>query len=359
MPLIVGGGPAGAAAAIGLACGGMAPVIVERSRQPADVICGGFLSWNSVAMLGRCGVDPVALGGHPVDRARLFSGRRMAELPLPVGSVGLSRRRLDEALLEQAVRAGARLRRGMIVRALDRGVVRYADGTCEIPDRLILATGKHDLRALARPVASKDPAMGLRWRFRIETEQARALGSAIELHLFDGGYAGLVMQEEGMANLCLAVRQSAFVRAGRRPEALLHALLGEAPTLAERLGGGGFDAERAQAIAHIPYGWRAGGQADNLYRVGDQMGVIPSLAGEGVAIALATGMTAADAILRGRDPDVYQRACASRLARPIRTAELLWSLAERPWLASSALPILRTMPGLGLAMMRLTRVAMR
>ncbi|MET0248647.1 MAG: FAD-dependent monooxygenase [Sphingobium sp.] len=356
MPLIIGGGPAGAAAAIMLARSGMAPVIVERSCQPADVICGGFLSWNSVALLQRCGVDPLALGGYPIDRARLFSGRRMAELPLPAGSVGLSRGRLDAALLDGAVQAGAQLRRGVTVRALEDGVVRYADGTSETPDRLILATGKHDLRGAARTVASHDPAIGLRWRFRLEEGQAWALGSAIELHLFAGGYAGLVMQEEGMANLCLAVRRSAFLAAGRRPAALLRTLSNEAPVLADRLGGGEFDAERAQAIANIPYGWRAGGIAGNTYRVGDQIGVIPSLAGEGVAIALATGMAAADAVVAGYAPQAYQARCSGRLARPIRSAVMLWTLAERPLLARLALPVLNVAPGLGTALMRMTRV---
>lgn len=358
MPLIVGGGPAGAAAAIKLAQGGMRPVIVERSRSAADVICGGFISWNSVALLKACGVDAFALGGHPVDRARLFSGSRMAELPLPAGSAGLSRGRLDEALLDRAVRAGAHLRRGVTVRALEGGIIRYANGTFEAPDHLVLATGKHDLRGAARPIASKDPAMGLRWRFQVGEAQARAIGDAIELHLFDRGYAGLVMQEEGMANLCLAVRHSAFVRAGRRPAALLRSLLTEAPVLADRLGEGGFDADAAQAIANIPYGWRARGPAEGLYRVGDQIGVIPSLAGEGVGIALATGMAAADAILAGHDAQSYQARVSKGIARPIRSAAMLWALAERPALARFSLPFINHLPGLGDALMRLTRVGL-
>lgn len=355
MPLIVGGGPAGAAAAIRLAQAGLQPVVVERSAVPTDMLCGGFLSWNSVRLLRACDVDPVALGGRAVHRARLFAGDRMAELPLPAASVGLSRRRLDAALLERAAQAGAQIRRGVTVRAIEQGVVRYAGGSCETPAHLILASGKHDVRGAPRPTVSNDPAVGLRWRFRASERLDQALDDAIELHLFHQGYAGLVMQEDAAANLCLAVRQSAFVEAGQRPEAMLAALLAHSPVLGDRLAG--LATGEAQAVAHIPYGWRARGAADGLYRVGDQIGVIPSLAGEGVGIALASGMAAADAIVAGVGPHAYQAACSRQIARPIGWAGLLWSLAERPWLARVALPLLAAVPGMGSAAMRHTRAS--
>lgn len=355
MPLIVGGGPAGAAAAIGLAQGGLRPVIVERTSSPSDMLCGGFLSWNSVHLLRQCGVDPFALGGHVVDRARLFTRRRMVELALPGPSAGLSRKSLDKALLDRAAWAGADIRRGVAVRAIEDGTVRYADGTSDTPTHLILATGKHDVRGATRPMDSKDPAIGLRWRFRADGSLTKALGGAIELHLFRQGYAGLVLQEEGFANLCLAVRQSAFIDAGRQPTAMLAALLAQTPALAERLTA--VVLNEAQAIAHIPYGWRARSDDRHLYRVGDQVGVIPSLAGEGVGIALATGMAAAAAILAGVAPQAYQSHCTKLIASPIGIAVGLWSLAERPYLASTALPLLARLPGMAALAMQATRVS--
>ncbi len=354
MLLIVGGGPAGAAAAIRLAQAGMRPVVVERTRTPSDMLCGGFLSWNSVRLLKQCGVDPLALGGHAVCQARLFTMHRMLELDLPGRSAGLSRKTLDKALLDRAAIAGADIRRGVTVRAIDGGTVRYADGESQTPAHLILATGKHDVRGTARPVASKDAAIGLRWRFRADGPLITALDGAIELHLFNHGYAGLILQEEGFANLCLAVRQSAFVDAGRRPSALLAAMLDDMPILAERLSG--VDPGEAQAIANIPYGWRARNVAAPLYRVGDQIGVIPSLAGEGVGIALASGRAAAGAILSGTAPADYQHRCARQLSRPISAASALWSIAERPGLADAALPLLAKLPAATSFMMRATRV---
>lgn len=354
MPLIVGGGPAGAAAAITLAEAGLRPVIVERTPAPSDMLCGGFLSWNSVRLLKQYGVDPFALGGHAVGLARLFTKRRMVELALPNLSAGLSRRTLDKALLDRATVAGADIRRGIAVRAIEDGTVRYADGTSQTPAHLILATGKHDVRGLMRPVKSKDATIGLRWRFQSDKALINALSGAIELHLFNHGYAGLILQEDGFANLCLAVRQSAFATAGQRPSALLATMLDDMPVLARRLSG--VVPGDAQAIANIPYGWSARDDAAPLYRVGDQVGVIPSLAGEGVGIALATGAAAAHAILSAIPPRDYQRRCTGRISAPIRAASGLWSLAERPYIAEAALSLLAKLPGAASFAMRATRV---
>src|SRR3546814_12232571 len=54
------------------------------------------------------------------------------------------------------------------------------------------------------------------------------------LHLFDRGYAGIVLQEDGTANCCLAVHRSLLTEAGS-PAALLDRLAARNPALGERL----------------------------------------------------------------------------------------------------------------------------
>ncbi|HEX8513535.1 MAG TPA: FAD-dependent monooxygenase, partial [Allosphingosinicella sp.] len=70
--LIVGGGPAGSAAAIALARAGVEAELVERTEGPHDTVCGGFLGWDSLAALDRLGLDPAALGARPIRRLRLI-----------------------------------------------------------------------------------------------------------------------------------------------------------------------------------------------------------------------------------------------------------------------------------------------
>ncbi|HYI47907.1 MAG TPA: FAD-dependent monooxygenase [Allosphingosinicella sp.] len=344
--LIVGGGPAGAAAAIALARGGAMPVLIERAPAERDVVCGGFLGWDAVAALERLGLDPAALGARPIHRLRLVAGGKVVETALPRAAAGLSRRRLDAALLHFAEEAGAAVLRGRAARAIEGGNVRLDDGAEMAAEALFLATGKHELRGMARDIGDRPVCVGLRAAVAPPPE----LAGTIELHLYNGGYAGLLLQEDGAANLCLSVAQARM--AGGR-EAFLAALMRDAPLLAERIGGA-LPAEW-EAIAGVPYGWRARGTAPGLFRIGDQAAVIASLAGDGIAVALASGAAAAHACLHGEGAQAYQRAFAKQAKRPLAIAETLRHMAEAP-LRRRLMMRLAGLPGLAKAAARLTRI---
>ena len=344
--LIVGGGPAGASAAIALARGGAMPVLIDRSAGERDLVCGGFLGWDAIAALGKLGLDPASLGARPIHRLRLVSGRRAVEAALPAPAAGLSRRRLDATLLRMAEEAGAAVLRGRTARALEDGCLRLDDGSEMAADVLFLATGKHDLRGAVRPIGGRPVSVGLRAAVPAPAE----LAGTIELHLYRGGYAGLLLQEDGAANLCLSVAQARM--AGGR-EALLAELMKEAPLLAERIGG--TVPRDWEAIAGVPYGWRARDGEPGLFRVGDQAAVIASLAGDGIAVALTSGAAAAHACLHGDDAPAWQRAFAARAKRPVAIAETLRHMAEAPVRRRLMLGLAR-MPGLAKLAAQLTRI---
>ena len=348
--LILGGGPAGAAAAITLARAGQPALLLERQRETGDALCGGFLSWHSLAALERLGV--AKLRGATIDRVRLFARGRSAEARLPRAALGISRRQLDSELLARAEALGARIERGVHARDIDGRTV-HADEDFAA-ERLLLATGKHDIRGAGRPRDDHDPALGLRVRLGRSPALTRLIEGAIELHLFDRGYAGLALHEDGSANLCLAVRKSRLGEAGG-PRVLLEAIGEEVPALGERLAS--LDSSAAiDAIAAVPYGWRATDTAEGVYRLGDQCGVIPSLAGEGMGIAFMSGVAAGEAILRGIDARSYQRAVATRTHRPIAIAGAILALAERRATAPMLLSLARIAPGLARLAARVTRV---
>jgi len=357
--LIVGGGPAGSAAAITLAQGGARPLLIERHRDPHDVVCGGFLGWDALAALARLGVDAALLGARPIHRMRLVAGERRIEAPLPHAAAGLSRRSLDQALLDRAAEAGAAIERGVSARRAEGLTVQLGDSGAIATEALFLATGKADLRGLARPreAAGPDPAVGLRACLTPTPMLARALHDVIELHLFAHGYAGLLIQEDGQANLCLSVAASRLAQSGGKPEALIAALAGEAPFLAERLGSATAIGPWS-AVAGVPYGWRARKSAPGLFRLGDQAAVIASLAGDGVAIALAGGRAAAEHYLRdGRaGAAAYQARFARRAARPLGIGEAVRALAENRRVAPPLLALFGRAPGLPAMLARLTRI---
>lgn len=353
--LIVGGGPAGSAAAIALARAGVEAELVERSDGPHDIVCGGFLGWDALAALERLGLDPAGLGARPIRRLRLVSAKRKVEVALPRLAAGLSRRTLDEALLGAAHKAGAGVMRGRTVRAADLAErrVRLDDEDGLGGEVLILATGKHELRGAARPVDISTRPLGLRTSLEPGPAMAGALEGVIELHLYDGGYAGLLLQEDGRANLCLSASRDRLKEAGGI-EALVARLADELPAFAERLGQG--EAGAWSAISGVPYGWRAGETVEGVYRVGDQAAVIASLAGDGIAIALESGVAAARAIAAGTSAADYQRGWARRARQPVGLAEVLRRSAENPFARQAMMGLAGWFPSLAPLAARLTRI---
>lgn len=356
--LIIGGGPAGCAAAILLAHGGAPHLLVERSAVTGDLLCGGFLSWRTLETLRSLGLDPATLNADTLSEVRLFAADGVATARLPQPARGVSRHRLDSQLMALALARGAAVERGVEIRQVEGLVASLGDGTTIEADAIFLATGKRELRGLARPASAQeaDPSLGLRIRLAPSPTLQAMVGGAIELHLFDRGYAGLNLQEDGSGNLCLAVHRSRLTEAGG-PEQLLAALAAESPRLGERL------ARRrsgpVDAVANVPYGWRERQGRVGLFRLGDQAGVIPSLAGEGMGIAVASGIRAAQAYLTGGAAGAlaYQRRLATDLRRPIGVALAIRRAAESPGLARALLAMSGKAPFMIDIAARLTRIS--
>ncbi len=115
-PVIIGGGPAGAAAAIAIAAAGRDVTLIERNAAPADKVCGDFLSAEAITTIETLGVDLSA--ASTISAVRLVHGSRVATTRLPFTARGMSRRAMDEALLRQALASGATVLRGHRVGAI-------------------------------------------------------------------------------------------------------------------------------------------------------------------------------------------------------------------------------------------------
>ncbi len=326
--LVAGGGLAGAAAAIRLARAGRRVILVERTTGPTHKVCGEFLSREAQADLAELGVDPLALGAHPITHLRVVRGAAAARIRLPFRGLGLSRYRLDEALLDRAAASGAAIRRGETFRLDGHG-----------RDTLFLATGKHDVRGVPRRhTASVDRLVGFKSYFRLAPGQQRALAAHIELLMFPDGYAGLQLVEDGLANLCLLVDRARLDHmrldhSGGAWPALLASLQQDSPHLADRLAGATEQLDRPLAIARTPFGFvHRPGRADpaHLFRLGDQAAVIPALTGDGMSIALHSAALASRIHLAGGDAALYHRTLHRDVAGQVRRATALYTAGTHP-----------------------------
>lgn len=334
--VVIGGGVAGAAAALTLARAGRDVTLVEREAAPREKVCGEFLGADATLLLARLGVSAAELGAAQIRRVRLARGSQVAEVALPFAAWGLPRRVLDEALLRYASTAGATLMRGCMSQGATREaggwIVRLADATTLRARHLILATGKHELRGHARSAHGHYLGLKVYLRLSVPIE-------GIALLLCRGGYGGLQPTTDGLANLCVTLRPGASGAAVNDSAALVaHVAAGS--LLAARLLDRALPVmPRPLAVANIPYGFRHRDTAEAdaaLYRVGDQVTVIPSLAGDGVAMALASGVAAAQAILAGENASAFHAGWRRTSDRSMR------------W-ASGAAFALVTMPGISVA----------
>src|SRR3954453_12145485 len=114
---VVGGGPAGCAAAISLARAGRDVVLVDKARFPRDKCCGDGLTTGALRQLEALGLRPDAVPSWtPVAEAWLRSpSGRVASFPFPAdGTFAAVARRidLDAALLDVARAAGVKVHDG-------------------------------------------------------------------------------------------------------------------------------------------------------------------------------------------------------------------------------------------------------
>lgn len=337
--LIAGGGPAGSALAIALTQAGRHAVLVEKTREAHHKVCGEFLSPECLPLLHRIGIYPEALGAQTIHSVRIVARDVLAEVRLPAPALAVTRKSLDESLLQRAEESGASILRGYTVEQLThesewnarpRWRARIADAAQVSLDLYgrdaFLATGKHDLRGWPRTAArSANTLVARKMYFSLSCAQQQELAGHVELIVFPGGYAGLQPVERGAANLCALVTRDKLHLLGSSWERLLDHMRQHSSHFARRLSGAVPVLTRSLALSSIPYGFRVSAQPEpsSPWRLGDQAAVIPSFCGDGMAIALHTALRAAELYLDGAPPAVFHLEINRRFARRLDFATAL------------------------------------
>ncbi|MCZ6631235.1 MAG: geranylgeranyl reductase family protein, partial [Actinobacteria bacterium] len=173
--LIVGGGPAGSAAAFWLARAGHEVMLVEKKEYPRDKTCGDALTPRAILQLQDMGFDFDLSEFHKIVGLRSYAGEDMVEMPWPDHSRfpnwgGMMRRRdLDLQVARLAEKEGVLIRENTTATpVIDDGTltsVALANGDDEeimTPDVTIIADGS--MNRFGRELGTarrKDYPMGL------------------------------------------------------------------------------------------------------------------------------------------------------------------------------------------------------
>jgi len=360
--IVVGGGLAGACAAAHLARGGRAVTLLERDSHSVNKVCGEFLTAEACEELVRIGVDVGELGATKIERLRLVSAHRTVETRLPFAAVGLSRAVLDGAVRECASSEGTDVRMGARVVETSAHGVRLQDRTFLPAKHVIVATGKHDLRGTIKRSAPrmKDRKMGFKEHIRLSSKSSFALAGTVELHIFQGGYAGLLPLGEGIHNFSLTVSSDRWQAAGSNYRSLLDDIFTDNRLLASRLQGAIPQMDKPLAIGSVPYGyrvWQADTRSIHTWPVGDQTAVTPSLTGAGMALALASGRLVSEHLLSSSPcREAYIKTLRSTFSRQIAWARLFETALEVDFLRIPLFLSAGIAPGLLRTAAHLTRL---
>ena len=324
--IIIGGGLAGSSAAIQLAQQNKKVLLLEKEKHAHHKVCGEFISYETQAYLSKLGVDLKELGAAAINHMQLVHGKREVIVKLPFEGLSLSRFVLDETLLQRALDLGVDVRKGIKVDSIefsdDLWIVNAGDKKY-ISSQIFLATGKHDLKNIPRRPETQNDYIGFKMHWQLHAEQTKELENKVRVILFKGGYAGLELVEDKTANLCLVVTKPRFLEIGKRWDLLIESIKNESPLFESYLGQGIPCWNKPLAIFDIPYGfiYKNNNEVKGLFRLGDQMAVIPSFSGDGMAIALHSASCAVEAILNHKPS--YHSQMRQELLPQIRYANML------------------------------------
>jgi menaquinone-9 beta-reductase len=355
--LVVGGGPAGAAAAITLARSGRDVVLVDKARFPRDKCCGDGLTTGALRLLEELGLRPEAVPSwHTVDTVAIRSpSGRTVDYPFPHGQGQFAavtpRIELDAALVDLARRAGVVVHDGHALVGVDRPG----------PDRLVLdieglgpittpyAVGADGMWSPLRRLLglAVDSGLGQWHAFRqyftgVTGSAADRMWVWFEPDLLPG-YAWAFPLPDGRANVGFGVLRGG----GRRIQAMKQTwpeLLAR-PYIADALG--------PDARPEAPHkAWPIPAAIDRAVLgrgralfVGDAVAATDPMTGEGIAQALLTGRLAGEAVASAgrRRPALAQAHYEAAIHRDLlvdhRMSTTLAWLLGRSWGARGAVRV--------------------
>lgn len=328
---VIGGGPAGLAAAIAARQRGLRVTVADGIQPPIDKACGEGLMPDGLAALERLGLRVPSTEAQPFRGIRFVGSECSAEAVFPGDGIGLAVRRtsLHRMIVERAEQLGTNFLWGTSVSGIcDKGV--------RIGRRLVSArwiVGADGSNSLVRRWAGLEDRRTPRLRYAFRRHfRVAPWTDHMEIHWGKRcqGYATAVGQDQ----VCVAL-------ASHDPNLRLEQGLLELPTLSERLRSAEMVTSERGALTGnrvLPAVFR-----DNVALIGDASGTVDAITGEGLGLAFSQAVTLARCFETG-DLRNYQVEHRRLMLRPRAMARLMLTLDRRPWLQARTLQTLRKHP---------------
>jgi flavin-dependent dehydrogenase len=297
---ILGGGPAGASAAIAARFEDVSVRLIEKSKFPRHKVCGEFFSPEIAPELERLGAWDafLAAGPAPVRRMKLHFGRREKTSRLPECAWGLSRYAFDALLLDRAQTLGVEM-------------LHESNGAAVV----VIASGRNSIGSPSSR-ASGDRLFGFKAHF------AGPIDDAVELFFFGGCYVGINPVEGGRTNLCGLAPERFLRRFDFDYDRVVH----HSPALATRIEA----LDRSMkwlSTAPLEYG-QSFESGRGQYLAGDALSFVDPFTGSGLLAAVKTGVLAGASAARRVPVSDYLALCRASLRKPFEVASLFRAVVE-------------------------------
>lgn len=345
---VLGGGPAGAVAALLAARSGLDTLVIERATFPRDKVCGGTLNGHAITALETAGARSAltAAGSVVLRRFELRAGESKVDVPL-THHVAVARRDFDAELLRLAESAGARVFCGATAALIDHGPndvfveARTKVGRTPIRARVVIAADGLGSRMLGESVVAESSRIGAGVLFD-DADDSLPVG-ILRMAIGRGGYVGLVRLHSGELDVAAALDTN-FVRGrslGSACDDLLEQAGVDSPRLRER------PLHGTPTLTRTPACIARG----RIFAVGDAAGYVEPFTGEGMGWAFSSALALAPFLTRAVEGDLdvaaeYTRSIEHAVrARQKLCRSLAWTL-RHPALVEIAVTLLRTFPSL-------------
>ncbi len=309
---VVGGGPAGLAAAIALTREKCDVTVVDCAVPPMDKACGEGLMPDGLAALAELGVKIPEGVGFAFRGIRFTDARSSicADFPNGMGK-GVRRTTFHELLVRYATGLGVSI-------IWNAKHVRMVDGGVSFNDRFIeaqLVVGADGQNSQVRRQAALEQVVRERRRYGFRRHYRIAPWSPY-VELYWGNSSQIYVTPIAPDEICVAA-------ISRDPKLRLDSALRTFPELYTRLGNAPPVSAEMGALSLSRTLRRV--QIRNVVLVGDASGSVDAITGEGMCLAFKQALALARAVAAG-DLRIYQRQQRELMKRPQRMASLILSL---------------------------------
>lgn len=319
---IIGGGPAGLAAAIAARNRGLSVVLADGSRPPIDKACGEGLMPDTRLAAETLGLRIPPSAGMEFRGVRFLGERCSVHGNFPAGrGLGLRRTALHECLVDAAERAGVELRWGTPVSALNQIPARWVIGADGSGSRVRQWAGLDHYRRNSRRFAHRQHFAVAPWSEYVE--------------VYWGAGCQIYITPTAPDEVCVAV-------ISRDPQLHLEAALPRcSPALAARLAGAEITSRERGAVTATTR-LRAVTKG-NIALLGDASGSVDAITGEGIGISFKQAAALADAMVQG-DLQPYNAVHPGLSFRPRMMANMMLLMDRGRNIREGALGALSSMP---------------